>query len=155
MPVDLSDDSLARFVRRVVGRRAVWLLVEPRGKSAACVAASDRHGSGGAPVPVQLFFSERAAAARLRQDDWAGHVPASVSVEALVGGILPEMVQAGHLVGPDYGPDLAGMELDPLVLKAALEAAGVQGWCRGGGAAGADATGRAPPRDRRRRPRGR
>jgi hypothetical protein len=124
----LSDADLdARytgFLACVAARRTVFVLVEPHTQSIACVAAHDRQAPDGGPVPVQLVFSTRALAARLAVDDWARHVPAGLALDGFVQGILPELAQAGYLVGPDYGADLAGREVEPLALRDALAAAG-------------------------------
>jgi hypothetical protein len=122
-PMDAdTDESYAHFLQRIIASRTAWVLVEPRTKGAAAVASHD-HERDGEPVPVQLLFSARAAAQNLAIDDWDTYVPASVGLEALINGVLPEMERAGLLVGPDYLTDLTGVEVQPGELRAALEKA--------------------------------
>ncbi|MCV7010484.1 DUF2750 domain-containing protein [Mycobacterium gordonae] len=113
------DAGYRRFVARVRSEGTVWLLIDPD-MQGAWVQSNHYDGPDGQPVVVHLVFSAAAYARRHATGPWADMTPAALDLEEFLSGPLRQMHERGHLMGPDYNSDLAGLEVEPLDLGAAL-----------------------------------
>ncbi|OBK97517.1 hypothetical protein A5645_06130 [Mycobacterium asiaticum] len=124
MPLHLQADLNARyqrFVARVRAENEVWLLVDPDLRG-AWVESNEYVARDGEPVVVHLIFSAAAYAQRHATGPWEDMTPVSMDLATFTSGPLLQMHEAGHLLGPDFNADLAGVEVEPLDLAAALVA---------------------------------
>ena len=62
---------------------------------------------------VLVFWSDRQAAQKHSQGEWADHHPEAIALEEFVQNWLPGMDEDGALVGPDWDLNLSGQEVEP------------------------------------------
>ena len=104
-----------RFLERTVGSSEAWILSSSSG-AAFCGSNDDEQ------ISVILFFSD-AAYARRAQSHFPDHEPKRIDLFDLLYRWLPGMSGDGVLAGPNWTSDLVGLEVDPLTMREALEAA--------------------------------
>ena len=69
---------------------------------------------------VLPFWSSAELAQKLCTDEWKIYQPASIPLEEFVNDWLPGMHEDDALVGPDWTPELDGLELEPADVAAEL-----------------------------------
>jgi hypothetical protein len=106
-----------RFIRRVRETGQVWILGSDSGL-AHC-------GSHEKNVPVALFWSDRAYAQRhaLEKWGWGSYEAHPLELESFLEAWLPGLQEDDMLVGVNFNEDLAGVELEPMQLRAELMSA--------------------------------
>ncbi len=115
MSLHLQADLQAnadRFVASVKSSGTVWGLRSPNGWAYCPSNHTD--------TDVLLFWSERAYAARHAKEEWQSYEATSIPVDQFIDSWLRGMHQDGLLVGVKFNADLAGLELTPRELAAAL-----------------------------------
>lgn len=82
-------------------------------------AGEDEEDEGLMVIP---FWSERAYAQQCAIEEWAIYTPTAIPLELFLTEWLPGMDEQGDLAGTNWNADLVGLEIDPLELKAEIEA---------------------------------
>ena len=104
-------DSIAaydRFIRRLSGGGAVWLIVDTAQDLPATCASNDDE-----TVLVVPVWSDRAYAERVQSRFGAGTQVEQVPLENFLTRTLPYLSDRRMRVGPNWNGDLAGLEVDP------------------------------------------
>ena len=105
-----------RFVARAAETEAVWALQSSDGL-ASCPSHADEVRE------VMLFWSDRAAAERVQQTSFPESDPVELKLFDFLFRWLAGMERDRALAGTNWDTDLAGLEVDPAVLRDQLLAA--------------------------------
>lgn len=105
MPHDPSQDSHDRFVERVAESGVVWGLRSESSGWAHCASGEDES------TDVILFWSDRAEAEQHLNEEWADHVPTEIEFDDFIDAWLQGMDSDGVLAGPNWDPQLCGLEV--------------------------------------------
>jgi len=65
---------------------------------------------------VLLFWSDENKAKKLAIDEWADYQPMMIEIDEFIDSWLHGMDEDGIYVGVDWGADLDGVEIEPVVL---------------------------------------
>jgi hypothetical protein len=115
MSLHLQADLQAntdRFVASVKSTGIAWGLRSPDGWAYCPSIHTD--------TDVLLFWSARAYAERHAKEEWQSYEATSIPLDEFIDNWLRGMHQDGLLVGVNFNADLAGLELTPRELAAAL-----------------------------------
>ena len=115
MAVHLLSDLEAnrdRFISRLRESRVIWGLRSNDGW-AYC---KSNHGE----ADVLLFWSDEAYAKQHAVAEWSEYRATRIDFDAFIDQWLRGMHQDGALAGINFNSDLAGVELEPVVLAGAL-----------------------------------
>ena len=103
------------FIAAVQQSAEVWgLHSEKDGGWAICPSAEYED------TDVLPFWSSAELAQKLCTDEWKIYQPSSIPLEEFVNDWLPGMHEDDALVGPDWTPELDGLELEPADVAAEL-----------------------------------
>lgn len=128
MSLDLEasvQERHERFVERVAASGEVWGL---RNDDGWCCTPSneedeedldDEEAEGLMVIP---FWSDRAYAQRCAIEEWSIYTPTAIPLELFLEEWLPGMDEQGDLAGTNWNAELVGLEIEPLDLKAEIEA---------------------------------
>ena len=116
------ETAYGRFVERVATSDEVWVLVAAD-RTGAVVPSHHLAEDDGELVSVELVFSDRAYAARLAREEWEGYAALRLPLGNYLNRVLPALAKRGALVMPNANADLAGLEVRPDDLRAAVLAA--------------------------------
>ena len=116
----IDEAVLAGFVTRVLKTGCIWGIKSSDQGWAICPSNEYEDAS------VYPFWSDEASARIHCADVWADCVPAPIDLDNFLADWLPGMHDDDALVGPDWGADLAGLEMEPMELALAL---GGEGSC--------------------------
>jgi hypothetical protein len=105
-----------RFVAAAAEREVVWALQSSDGL-ASCPSHADEVRE------VMLFWSDRAAAERVQQTSFPESDPVELKLFDFLFRWLAGMERDRALAGTNWNTDLAGLEVDPAVLRDQLLAA--------------------------------
>ena len=114
--VDTLRANRDRFVKRVAETEVVWALQSSDGL-ASCPSHADEVRE------VQLFWSDRADAARVQQNAFPEYDPVELTLFDFLFRWLAGMERDRVLAGPNWNGDLAGLEVAPADLRDQLLAA--------------------------------
>ncbi len=101
-----SEGNYQRFIERARESGKVWGL---RGDDGWAYCASNEYED----TDVLVFWSDRAYAQRHAQADWRGHKPTVIPLDEFIDNWLQGMHNDGALVGPNWDPELCGLEVEP------------------------------------------
>lgn len=107
------EDRYWRFIHLIVDAGVVWVLIKRSTRGGAWVESQRYVTEDDGPLSVHLVFSTEARAKRLARGKWADYVTATVELDVFVSRMLPQIHARGELLGPDYRPDLRGLEVEP------------------------------------------
>lgn len=93
------------FIQRVKETGEVWGLC--RGEEEWAYSESDEFED----TEVLLFWSDKALALKLQQDEWRNHHATAIPVEEFVDKWLQGMHQDEIMVGPNWDADFVGLEV--------------------------------------------
>ena len=103
-----------RFVRRVIENGQVWGLRSDDGWANCPSNDSD--------CDVLLFWSDEAYARRVAVQEWSTYIPTMIGLQSFIDNWLKGIHKDMMLAGVNFNADLAGLEIDPLVLAKDLTA---------------------------------
>ena len=112
-----SKERHDRFVQRIVAAREVWGLKSDAGWSVSISTADTTKDKS-----VMPFWSDLAYAKQCAKDEWAIYKPTSINLDLFMERWLPGMAKDDCLVGTNWNARLCGYEIEPLTLKAEIEA---------------------------------
>ncbi len=115
---ELTREDHRRFVQRTTRSEAVWGIRLSNGLAFAY--SNEDPGDGADPVPVLLFWSDRAYAARAQDQSFPDGIVESIALFDFLYRWLPGMAGDGILVGTNWTGDLIGTEVDPGELQERL-----------------------------------
>lgn len=108
------EENCARFFPEAMEQGCVWTL---EGDSGFALCASEKY----ADAEVMPFWSRREYAEFHLQEDWADYAVVAVDLQEFFDDWLTGMHSDVLLVGINWDTALAGEEIEPLDLLAALE----------------------------------
>jgi len=104
-----AEENYRRFIAQVRESGEVWGL-----RSGPDWAYCESHEYE--ETDVLVFWSDRAAAQQHAQGEWKQHRPVAIPLEEFVDEWLLGMDKDRALVGPNWGLELDGLEVEPLDL---------------------------------------
>lgn len=116
MPQDhpTPEDNYRRFIEQVRESGEVWGL---RADQDWAFCESNEYEN----TDVIVFWSDKASAQQHAQGDWEKHQPTAIPLEDFINQWLQGMDEDGALVGPNWGLDLDGLEIEPQDLAEELD----------------------------------
>lgn len=103
------EANYRKFIQQVVATEAVWGLTQNDTWATSSSAEFE-------DAEVILFWSDAEGAKACAEDDWQDYKPESITLVEFLENWCVGMYGDQLLLGPDWGADLSGREIEPLVV---------------------------------------
>ena len=104
-----------KFVEQVIAQEQLFGLYEENLGWANCHAHDNKDATA-----VYLFWSEAAAAEKLRNEEWANYQVQAISLSLFLESWLDGMQKQQVFAGVNWDENLYGLEIEAMVLKNSL-----------------------------------